>query len=133
MAYFISPLNKAEALPSGYTRASHLTIRHSGNTYNSCIRGPGGDYVWPIEELFARQKFKPTVQERIARLNPCGHEEGSKIRGYYPSSSRKKCWFDGVSQREYIKRWGTKDGAEVIYKAGRAKFVSRNSYLRGPG
>ena len=132
MAYFRSPLSRADTLPNGYSRAPQMRIDHSGNSYNTCIRGPHGNRVWPVEELFARRKFKATVKDRIARLNPYGHEEGQNIKGYHPKDAVPVVVFDAVSQRDYIKRWGTKAGAEVVYKRGRHKYVSRMDYVEGP-
>ncbi len=131
--YYRCPLNKADNLPPGYSRVPHLHIEHSGNSYNSCIQGPGGQRVWPIEELFARRKFSKNVAERIARLNPYGHEEGSIIRGVFYKTWAKNPWhMDAVKLRDYEKKWGTRDGAEIIHKSGRSKFVSSQAFLRGP-
>ncbi len=58
-------------------------VSHSGGTWTSRGRGPGGNYIWPIEELFARSKHTPTVCERIRKFHPDGHEEGTIIRGWF--------------------------------------------------
>lgn len=67
------------------------TVSHNGGAWTSLGRGPNGHDIWPIEELFARKKFKPTVQERIRRLNPDGKEEGVMCRGWWikPMSWRR--------------------------------------------
>lgn len=69
-----------------------LVIERDGLVLVSPGRGPTGLPLWPLEELFSRRKFKPTVEARIRRLNPSGYfEEGTRIRGmfYEPISWRR--------------------------------------------
>ena len=67
------------------------TVHHNGVTWVSPGFGKFGRPVWPIDELLVRKKFKPTVQERIRRLNPNGKEEGEICRGWWekPASFRR--------------------------------------------
>lgn len=58
-------------------------IQHSGQTFKAYRRGPSGSLIWPLEELFARQRFTPAIEARIRKLQPDGHEEGSIIRGVF--------------------------------------------------
>lgn len=132
MAHFACPLTYAETLPPGYSRVHLLTIKHSGHVYSSNVTGPSGQYVWPMEELFARRKCKATVRERMHRLNPYGKEEGSICRGWFVHSPRGRAFYiDAVPMREYEQKWGEKNGAEVLIKQGRHKFVSRRSFENG--
>ena len=66
-------------------------IEHSGQVWTSLGMGPAGSHIWPIEEMFARRKFKLSVQERIRKFYPNGIEEGSLVRGLHfkPMSWRR--------------------------------------------
>lgn len=133
--HYECPLNDVNPLPSGYMRANRYVIRHSGHSYGSTVRESGGigAYIWPIEELTARRKFKPTVKARIERLNPHGKAEGSICRGWFFHAPRARALhYDCAPLREYVAKWGTKRGAEIVYKQGRHKFVSQYSLLDGP-
>ena len=66
-----------------YLPDGRYQIEHSGQVWTSLGRGRFAP-IWPVEELFARRKFKQTVQDRIRKMNPNGLEEGSMIRGFFP-------------------------------------------------
>ena len=62
-----------------------ITVAHSGGEW-TCL---GWDWVtgmrvWPIDEYLARTNHRPTVADRIRRLNPDGKPEGAKPRGWNP-------------------------------------------------
>jgi len=84
-----------------------------------------------VNEVLSRRKHKPSVAARIHCLNPGGVREGDKIRGVY-YHRRWRFDLDVVPLRKYEQRWGTRDGARVVYKSGRWKFVSGASYMQGP-
>ena len=56
---------------------SGAEIFHSGQTWKSTKRGPGGAWMWPVGELFARRDFTAVERERIRAAYPGGIEEGT--------------------------------------------------------
>lgn len=68
-----------------------MRVYHSGRWWTAIGTARSGRPVWPVEEMLARRKFKPTVRDRIRNFYPNGKEEGTMTRGWFikPISWRK--------------------------------------------
>ena len=98
-------------------------IQHSGQTFKAYRRGPAGLPVWPLEELFARRHFTPSVEARIRKLHPDGLEEGSIIRGAFrkPLSWRRA---KVLKQRDALgwRAYRRKGGKSIAYAFSNDRF-----------
>ena len=81
------------------------TIEHSGQVWTSTRRTTCAR-VWPIAEYLARRKHSPNVRDRIERMNPYGHEEGSYIRGWEPSRRINYFLMDVMPVKRFIEKYG---------------------------
>jgi len=98
-----------------------------------------GVSVWPIEEYLARTKHRPTVRERIRRLNPAGKAEGERPRGWHPASTFGMARWSGdlVRSRDFDRRWGKGafgrlPKAHKVRLGGRRFAVTFSRLLEGP-